>query len=309
MLISDRPHGVCAAALTPLREDFTPDLRAVVDYCRLLLQSGCNAINLLGSTGEATSFSVDARLSVMEAVATSDLPMHAFMVGTGAASLDDAVRLTTAAVDFGFSGALVLPPFYYTGITSDGLVGYVARLIERVERPGLRLYLYHYPQLSGVPFKLDVVQRLVERYPQTIVGLKDSANVPGYVESIVAACPDLDVFPSSEKVLAEARVRGFAGCISATFNLTASLAARVWNGMDDVERAADQRALTALRETVTRYPLIPAVHHVAAALHRRAALERMMPPFEPLRPDESQSLDAELQGQPAFAALRTGTYA
>jgi len=303
MLTHDRPAGVCVAALTPLAEDFTPDLAATVDYCRFLLHNGCTAINLLGSTGEATAFSVDTRLAVMEAVAGAGLPMSAIMVGTGAASLEDAVRLTAAAVDLGFAGALVLPPFYYTGITSDGLVAYIERLIERVNRPRLRMYLYHFPQLTGVPYGRDVVERLVARYPQTIVGLKDSSGELAYSQSIVAACPEIDVFPSSEDVLSDAREVGFAGCISATFNASASLAGRVWSRAAGPERASDQAALRQLRATIARYPLVPAVHHVSARLYRRPELQRMMLPLVPLDAQQTRALDAELEAQPAFAEL------
>src|ERR1035438_10440121 len=108
-----RVGGVCAATLTPFDGRCGPDPDALVAHCRRLLANGCNAINLLGTTGEATSLSIAARLGVMEAIAESGLPLARFLVGTGAAAFADAAILTRAAVEFGFSGALVVPPFYF----------------------------------------------------------------------------------------------------------------------------------------------------------------------------------------------------
>jgi 4-hydroxy-tetrahydrodipicolinate synthase len=303
--MTERPalQGVCAAALTPLHPDRSPDLQRAVAYCRRLLETGADAINLLGSTGEATSFGVTERLAVMRAIAHSGLPLDRFMVGTGAAALADAVELTAAAVDLGFAGALVVPPFYFTGITDDGLVAYYAALIERVARPNLHLYLYHYPQLSGVPFSPSIIRRLADRFPATITGVKDSSGIAAFADGVVAACPELAVFPSAETALADARGRGYAGCISATFNINAPLASRVWRGTDVAARTADQTALSAIRTTITRFPLVPAVHHIAARLLRDDQFERVVPPLATLAPDLARELDAELDAQPAFTEL------
>ncbi len=283
--------------------DLAPDLERVVAYCGRLLRDGCDGINLLGTTGEAVSFSVAQRLAVMEAIAASDLPTARFMVGTGAAALADTVTLTAAGARLGFAGALVLPPFYYKDVGDDGLFAHFAALIERVAMPDLKLYLYHFPALSGVPFTQAAIERLVAAYPATIAGLKDSSGDLGYSEAVVAGFPELAVFPSSEAILLDARRRGFAGCISATVNVTASLAARVWRANGAAEAAADQAALAALRATIARRPLIPAIRHTAARLFADAAFARMLPPLVPLSADEALALAAELDEAPAFRAL------
>lgn len=300
-----RPFGVCAAALTPLAADLTPDCDAVVAHCRRLLASGCDAINLLGTTGEAQSLSVEQRLAVMTAVAHAGLPLSVFMVGTGAASLADTVRLTRAAVDLGYAGALVIPPFYFTQITDDGIVAYYDALVERVGDARLRLYLYHFPALSGVGFSPDVVARIAARLPQTLAGIKDSSGVPGYAESIVARVPQIDVFPSSEGALATARARGFAGCISATVNVSASLAARVWRSAVDGASIVgdDQTQLIAIREALASHQLVPALRATLAALLGDAAWTRVVPPLVPLAPGDASALLARLNAIPAFAEL------
>jgi len=298
-----RLGGVFAAALTPVGANLEPDLERVVAHCGRLLRDGCDGINLLGTTGEAVSFSVAQRLAVMEAIAVSGLPLERFMVGTGASALADAVTLTAAAARLGFAGALVLPPFYYKGVGDEGLVAHFAALIERVAAPALRLYLYHFPALSGVPFTPASIARLVSAYPATIAGLKDSSGDMAYADAIVAAFPGLAVFPSTEAILLDARRRGFAGCISATVNVTAPLAGRVWRANGSAEAAADQAALSALRATIARRPLVPAIRHAAARLFADPAFARMLPPLVPLSPDEARALDAELDAQAAFRDL------
>ena len=296
-----RLAGVCAAALTPLDADLAPDTEALVAHLRRLLAGGCDAINLLGTTGEATSFSVEQRLRVLEAVASSGLPLGAIMVGTGAAALADAVRLTRRATELGYAGALVIPPFYYKNVGDDGVTAYYAALIERVADPRLRLYLYHFPAMSGVPITAEAIARLRSAYGATIAGVKDSANAPGYAAGLVAQCADLDVFPSTEAILATARRDGFAGCISATVNVTAELAGSVWHaGEDDPQRASRQELLSAQRATIARYPLIPALRHLMARRTGDDAWLRIVPPLRPLEARDAAQLDAEF----AFEAVR-----
>ena len=101
MTTTTRPRGVIAATATPLHADFTPDLPRLAKHCRALLDNGCDAINLLGTTGEATAFSTEQRLAVMRSIGEAGLPLNRFMVGTGVCALEDTVRLTHAAAELG----------------------------------------------------------------------------------------------------------------------------------------------------------------------------------------------------------------
>jgi 4-hydroxy-tetrahydrodipicolinate synthase len=217
--LSGRLGGVIAATPTPLHEDLTVDVDLLIEHCRWLLGPGaCDGINLLGTTGEATSLSIGARLGVMQAMAAAGLPLDRMMVGTGAAALEDAVKLTSAARDLGYAGALLLPPFYYKNIDQDALATYVGLVISRSRGDGLN---YHFPQNSGVAYEIDTVAKLQERFPATVVGLKDSAGDVGYARQLASRLPGFAVFPGSESFLGEDPQGIFAGCISATTNLTA----------------------------------------------------------------------------------------
>ena len=296
-------RGVIAAAATPLKEDFSIDLDRLVAHCRYLLEEGgCDGINLLGTTGEATSFSVERRIAAMRAVAGSGLPLARFMVGTGAAALDDAVRLTAEAKELGFAGALLLPPFYYKGIEADALVAFVSAVIGRVGREGLPLYLYHFPANSGVPFAPDVVARLRDAFPDALKGLKDSTGDLDYSGGLASALPGFDVFPSAEAAIGRAAELGLAGCISATANVTGLFAQAAWSGKTDGERAAGLAEAVRIRAEIARFPLVAAVKETLAILSGDAAWRRLVPPLAALPQAQAEALLTALAG----TALRKG---
>jgi 4-hydroxy-tetrahydrodipicolinate synthase len=296
--------GVIAAAATPLTEDFAIDLDRLVAHCGFLLdQGGCNGINLLGTTGEATSFSRAQRIEAMRAVASSGLPLSRFMVGTGAAALDDAVALTAEAKSLGFAGALLLPPFYYKGIEADWLVAYVTEVVNRAGKQDLPLYLYHFPGNSGVPFAHDVVVRLRDAFPDTLLGLKDSTGDLEYSGGLAKALPGFDVFPSAEAAIGKAAELGLAGCISATANVTGPYAQAAFTGESEAERAAGLAEAVRIRAEIAKFPLVASVKETLALMSGDAAWRRLAPPLASLTADQSAALAKALDGT-ALGATR-----
>ena len=230
---------------------------------------------MLGSTGEATSFSLEQRKRVMTAYRDAGLPLDRLMVGTGAAATADAVALTRHAAELGFAGALVLPPFYYKGVPDDGLAAYIATIVKATAAKPIPLYLYHYPQLSGVPWHVKLVKRLLDSHGSRIVGLKDSSGDMAYAREAATLSTSFSVFPSTEAVLLEARAGAFAGCISATANLNADLCARAWRSGD---AAALEQAVT-IRKLFEGKQLVPGVKALLAHIHRDPAWARVQPPL------------------------------
>ena len=269
--------GVIAAIATPIDESGAPDLKRAVNLARYLLDTGCDGLNVLGTTGEATSFSVDERKGVMDAYKANGLPLHRLMVGTGAAAVSDAVALTRHAAELGFGGALVLPPFYYKGVPDDGLVAYIDTLVKATERKPIPIYLYHFPAMSGLPWHVTLIRRLLDSFSSRIVGLKDSSGDMTYARSAAAISKNFAVFPSTEAALLEARRGDFAGCISATANLNADLCAQAW-GQGDTG-ALD--AAVAIRKLFDGKPLVSGVKALLAHIHRDAGLARVRPPLAP----------------------------
>ena len=289
---SSRPRlrGVITATATPLHEDFTPDLPRLAVHCRTLLDTGCDAINLLGTTGEATAFSTEQRLAVMRSIGDAGLPLNRFMVGTGVCAFEDTVRLTRAAAELGFAGALVLPPFFYPDVPADGLIAHIDELARRAAHPNLAIYLYHIPQNTGVPWPLEVVTELRRKHADVLVGLKDSAGDLAYSRNVAKAIEGFDVFPSSEAALGNANADGFAGCISATANLTAAYAQVAWSAQGTDEGTAAVRKAGELRALIAKYPLVASVKSALAATYREAAWSTVALPLRPLQPEQATAL-------------------
>ena len=270
--------GVIAAVATPIDENGAPDLKRATDLARHLLDNGCDGLNVLGSTGEATSFSVEERKAVMTAYKNNGLPLDRLMVGTGAASIADAIALTRHAAELGFGGALVLPPFYYKGVTDDGLADYVGALVKATEASKLPIYLYHYPQLTGILWNVALIERLRKSFPARIVGLKDSSGDMAFARAAAAIGKDFAVFPSTEACLLDARKGEFAGCISATANLNADLCQRAWAKGD----TAAYEAAVGIRKLFEGRPLVPGVKTLLAHIHGDLSLARVRPPLAPV---------------------------
>jgi len=295
--LSTTLSGVIAAVATPIEESGAPDLKRAVNLARYLLDNGCDGLNVLGTTGEATSFSLDERKGVMDAYKTNKLPLHRLMVGTGAAAVSDAVSLTRHAAELGFGGALVLPPFYYKGVPDDGLVAYIDTLVKATQQKPIPLYLYHFPAMSGLPWHVTLIERLLESYPTRIVGLKDSSGDMAFARAAAAVSPDFAVFPSTEACLIEARSGDFAGCISATANLNADLCGRAWTQGDTT--ALD--AAVKIRKLFDGKPLVSGVKALLAHIHGDAGLARVKPPLAPLSAADRASVIA---GHDAVRAKR-----
>ena len=283
-----RLSGVIAAVATPIDESGVPDLKRAVNLARYLLDNGCDGLNVLGTTGEATSFSLDERKAVMDAYKANGLPLHRLMVGTGAAAVSDAVALTRHAAELGFGGALVLPPFYYKGVPDDGLIAYVDTLVKATERKQIPIYLYHFPAMSGLPWHVALIRRLLDTYPSRIVGLKDSSGDMAYARSAAAISKSFSVFPSTEACLIEARSGVFAGCISATANVNADLCGRAW-GQGDTS-ALD--AAVTIRKLFDGKALVSGVKALLAHIHGDAGLGRVRPPLAPFAAADRASVIA-----------------
>jgi 4-hydroxy-tetrahydrodipicolinate synthase len=270
-------RGVIAAIATAIDQTGAPDAPRCVALARTLLENGCDGLNVLGTTGEATSFSLAERERLMSAYREASLPLARMMVGTGAAAVSDAVALTRHAAALGFAGALVLPPFYYKGVPDDGLVSYVKALAEATAEQPIPIYLYHFPAQSGLPWHIGLIQKLRAVFGARIVGLKDSSGDLGFARQAAAIGPDFAVFPSNEASLLEARAGEFAGCISATANLNADLCARAYRS----GHAAALRQAVAIRALFDGKPLVSGVKALLAHIHGDPAWAQVKPPLAP----------------------------
>jgi 4-hydroxy-tetrahydrodipicolinate synthase len=294
---SQRLRGVIAAIATPIDTEGDPDASRFTLLARHLLANGCDGLNVLGTTGEATSFSLRQRSGLMQAAAAAGLPLERMMVGTGAAAAEDAAELTRIAGRLGFAGALVLPPFYYKGVTHDGIVAYVARVLEKADSE-IPIYLYNFPALSGVAYDVALVGKLVDAFGDRIAGLKDSSGDLDYARAVAKVAPGFDVFPSNEATLGEARQGGFAGCISATANVNAEHCARVLHEGDDEALAL----AVSVRKLFDGMALVPAVKALLSHIHADPELAEVLPPLVKTEASEQRRLAAAYDGLVAVPA-------
>jgi len=267
--------GVIAAITTAIDQAGEPDSARSTAFARFLLDNGCDGLNVLGTTGEATSFSLEQRRRLMSAYAASGLPLDRMMVGTGAAAVADAVALTKHAAELGFAGALVLPPFYYKGVPDDGLVAYIEAIVNATAARPIPIYLYHFPAQSGLPWHVALIRRLLGDFGNRIVGLKDSSGDMAFAAEAAGASPHFKVFPSTEAALPQARSGPFAGCISATANLNADLCARAYRTGD---AAALAEAVT-IRKLFDGRALVSGVKALVAHIHGDSQWARTAPPL------------------------------
>ncbi len=188
-------------------------------------------------------------------------------------------------------GVLVLPPFHFRQIRSEGILRFYDRLIQEVGDDTLRLYFYHFPELTDVPIPFSVIQRLKDAYPAQIAGIKDSSGEWDHTEALCREFPDLQVFSGTERLLLPVLEAGGAGCISATANVTAPLAAQVLSDWRN-ETAPDssQERLTTLRTAFAPVPTIPALKHFLAQRHENPDWATLRPPLAPLTEEEKNTV-------------------
>lgn len=253
-------HGVLVPVLTPFGADLAVDRAAFLAFCRWLLAEGANGLAVFGTTSEANSLSLGERRGLLEELVEKGIPTARLMPGTGACSLPDAVELTRHAIAAGAPGVLLLPPFYYKNVPEDGVYAYYAEVIERVGDKRLKVFLYHIPQMSGVPITRALIARLVKAYGPVIAGLKDSSGSWESTAGFIEEFPDLAIFPASERFVAQGLEMGAAGCISASANYQVGDIRRLIDSGEGNER------VSRVRSVFEKFPLIPGLK--AAIAHR-----------------------------------------
>ncbi|NCF26962.1 MAG: dihydrodipicolinate synthase family protein [Gammaproteobacteria bacterium] len=284
-------HGVWSPVLVPVNDDFSIDAERFLSHARWLLDQGCHGLALFGTTSEANSFSLEERMSLLESALAAGIDPQQLMVGTGCCALPDSVRLTRHAVDNGCKKVLMLPPFYYKGVSDAGLYRSFAEVIERVGDDQLRVLFYHFPKLSGVPITVGLIELLLADYPGVIAGLKDSSGDWANTADLIERFPEMSIFPGSERYLLQGLRHGGAGCITATANVNASGARGVWDAWADNSEDLEARDqdMIAARTAIEAYPVIPAQKFLLARHRTDPQWQRVRPPLLDL--DEKQGAE------------------
>ena len=308
-----RIEGVLSPVITPFKRDLSPDDDRFVKHCRWLMKHGCAGLAVFGTNSEANSMSVEEKLELLDALVKGGVPAAALMPGTGHCALSDSVKMTREAVRLGCGGVLMLPPFYYKGVSDEGLFRHFSEVIERVGDERLRLYLYHIPPVANVGITLKLIEMLLARYPGIVAGAKDSsgdwANTKAMLDQFKNA--GFDVFPGSEVFLLDGLRAGGKGCITATGNINPGAINKLFENWRGPDADALQKDITATRGVMQKYPMMAALKAVIAHFGRDPDWATVRPPLVELALAQSKSLMAELEARsfemPGLAAPAVAT--
>jgi 4-hydroxy-tetrahydrodipicolinate synthase len=264
--------GVLSPVVMPFNADLSVDAGRLMRQCQWLLSQDCG-LAIFGTNSEANSLSTGEKIDLLDGLIDGGLDASRMMPGTGTCAIPDTVRLTAHAVKRGCSGVLMLPPFYYKGVSDEGLFRAYSEVIQRVGDANLKIYLYHIPPVSQVPITLELIERLVGEYPDTVVGIKDS---------------------SGESLLLRSMQHGGAGCISATANINPAGIAELAANWQSPDAPAMQDKMNDLREMMMQFPMIPAMKAAVAHYSGEADWGIVRPPLVELGAEQKAAMLAEL---------------
>ncbi len=236
--------GIVTPLLTPYADDLTIAMDLYLGHAADCLAQGSHYLSPFGTTGEALSNSMRERMSVLEALITSNTAEGAQLLpGAGLCSAGETLDLTRHAVDLGCVAVMLLPPFFHKPVDDDGLYRHYAGLIEALGAKAPMIILYNIPQNTGVAITPALAARLNQAYPEIVTAYKDSSGDWDNTLAVMRAAPGITMFPSSETKLAEGIALGAGGCISASCNSNT----RAIRTMYEAAQAGDAAAVSALQ--------------------------------------------------------------
>ncbi len=287
--------AVLAPVLTPFDDGLRADTARFIRLCRWLVDAGVG-LAVFGTTSEANSLSTPEKIALMDALVAAGMPVNRIVPGTGCCAFPDTVALTRNAVERGCAGVLMLPPFYYKNVSDDGLFASFAEVIERVGDARLRVYLYHIPPVAQVPLGVTLIERLLQRYPATIAGIKDSGGDFTFTRQLIEtfASRGFRVYAGSETFLLPTLAAGGAGCISATANVNPAAMLRLARDWRAPDAAAQQAALDAVRQAFQKFPIVPALKAALAQGTGDDTWRRTRPPLMALDAAQRAALQSAL---------------
>jgi 4-hydroxy-tetrahydrodipicolinate synthase len=293
----NRLSGVLSPVVTPFTNDLAPDADRLIAQCRWLLSQNVG-LAVFGTNSEANSLSVGEKIDLLDQLKDAGVDTGRMMPGTGCCALSDTVELTAHAAQIGCAGTLMLPPFYYKGVSDDGIYANFAEVIERVGNSDLRIYLYHIPPIAQVGFSANLIERLITDYPDTIAGIKDSSgNWDNTHAMLERKWDEFRIFVGSESFLLANMRNGGAGCISATANVNPAAIDHLYQHWQADDADTMQQSLNDIRDAVMAYPMIPALKATVAEFSGDDAWRTVRPPLVALDGDSSGQLLESLRGQ------------
>ncbi|NKB69356.1 MAG: dihydrodipicolinate synthase family protein [Candidatus Latescibacteria bacterium] len=287
---------VLSPVVTPFDDDLRPDGQRLAAHGRWLLEQGVG-LAVFGTNSEANSLSVGEKMGLLDTLVEAGLPPQRMMPGTGCCALADSVELTRHALGLGCARVLMLPPFYYKGVSDEGLYRSFAEVVERVGDSRLRIYLYHIPPVAQVPISLGLIERLLTAYPGIIAGVKDSSGDWDNTQAMLTGFQPhgFEVFAGSETFLLANMRGGGRGCISATANVNPAAIAHLARTWQQPDAEKQQAGLDAVRDIFQDYVMIAALKTAIAHYGGEDQWARLRPPLVELSQEQRGELVGRLE--------------
>jgi 4-hydroxy-tetrahydrodipicolinate synthase len=279
-----KSFGLSCALALPLKDFFSIDVDRLAAHAGRCVAAGCSSVTVFGTTGEGASVSLAERERVLEALLDAGLEMSQVLGGVAAASVGDAVEQARMVIQSGCRGLLVAPPFYYKGVTDDGLYGWFSRFFERIEPRGSEVILYHIPSVTEVALSVRLIQRLKEVFPEIVKGVKDSGNDWSYTEELLRMQSDLLVLIGDERHLSAGVRLGAQGAISGLANLYPEILLKV------IATGSEDTRIAELAGEILRFPVSSAVKSLLAHRYNDPAWSAVRPPLVTLSQAEAAAL-------------------
>ena len=277
--------GVYAAGLSVLNVDRTLNINATINHASQAIQNGLHGVFFFGSTGQSQLISSNEKRELIAKIASHKLRKQ-FFLGTGNNSLNENIDLIRYAMEYDFREFLIMPPAYYKGNTDEGVFEFYSRLINAL--PKVKIILYNFEKLSGYKFSVEMVTKLVETFPENIIGCKDSSY--NLFENL--KLPKFLMFPGSEAKLLKGLELGCSGCISAVTNVTHTLARKVFDDFEKKVSQSKNEQLVNVRETFDQYNLISALHSFHSIKDEN--YKNILPPLTLLSEEKQKELIEKL---------------
>jgi len=289
--------GLISPILSPFDDNLNFNQEMYNELAKDLLSTGCSGLAPFGTTGEALSVSNDERMQALENLIKSGVSPNKLIPGTGLCNFPDTVKISRHAIELGCKGVMTLPAFYFKDVTDEGLFQYYERLIDEINHPNLKIYLYHIPQVSGVGLSIPLVKKLRSIYPDIIVGIKDSSGVWENTEQLLSI-DGLIVYPGAELPVIDAIKLGGPGCISATANFNPTNIARVielshdgkWDQAEEAHKDVKE-----VRYLFQDYSAIPAQKAMLAIKYKDDRWKNIRPPLVQISEQRSSELADKLR--------------
>jgi 4-hydroxy-tetrahydrodipicolinate synthase len=286
--VTTERFGLSCAISTPFTADGSIDTTRLIAHARAVLADGCDSITLFGTTGEGFSIGVNEREGVFAAFKTAGFNFRRQIAsGVLGASVEEAEAQAAQALRFNCKALLLAPPFYFKGVSDDGVVGWHTALFDRLGDTCRDVILYNLPAHTGVVVSHDVVMRLRRSHGGVIRGVKESSGTWDYAERMIKENGDIAVLIGDERQLARAVRLGGQGAICGMANIYAKrLRPMVHGGSDDP-------VINALVDVVVSYPVLPGIKGLIADKHNDAAWLKVRAPLDALLLENAASLVAK----------------